>query len=562
MRNRSRLLLLMMMLCAAVFGQAKADEKAYQQYFDEYMNIRESSPASALNDLFFAQVLAEKMQSANKLGEVFFHKGYVYRRLGIYHLAMKNYINALSVFEKSANNDRHAWVLLEIANLYRDQKNNTKLAIDYYHKAITAFEKLNSDIGVIVARYCLGELFQNVSQYQKALTEFNLAKDLCKKIKNTHHEAICLWYLGHTNILKNDSASARLFFEELLTLSKKNNDIDASARAYKGMAELAELRHQPNDIIIYYLKALERYGVLNDQLNLTETLDKIAASYFQQGASTNAIKYEEEALEKAEKNKLIQLQKQILLQLSAYYEEKGLIVKANKALRTYIDIQSKEESKSAELIQKEYDVDLLKKDQQFKEEKIQKQNVVIVITVVVIVLFVVLLLVILFKNRSLNDAYQHLFKSGIELNKKKQELIEIKSTTKYTGSTLNDEKQIDLMNAFTQLMKDEKLYLENDLNLDNVAKRMNTNRTYLSQVINDQFGSNFSNLINEYRVREAQVILRDPANKIYTIEAIALKVGFNSKSTFNQVFKKITGLTPSVFMDMEESKNEGSDLSI
>jgi AraC-like DNA-binding protein len=562
MKKCSRLLCLMLVVCASLFGQVNADEVAYQQYFDEYMNIRESNPASALNDLHHAQTLAEKLQSPDKLGEVLFHKGYVYRRIGIYHLAMKNYLNALSVFEKNGNQDRHGWVLLDIANLYRDQRNNTKLATEYYHKAIAVFEKLNSEIGIVVARYCLGELFQNINQYPKALIEFTSARNLCKKIKNTHHEAICLWYLGHTYILKNDTANARLFFTELLTLSKVNEDIDGSARGYKGMAELADLLNHPNEKIIYYLKALERYGVLNDQLSLTETLDKIADSYFLQGDLVNAIIYEEQALERSGNNKLVKLQKQALLKLSNYYEKQGFTVKANEALRRYMEIQSKEVSKSAELIQKEYDLDLLKKDQQFKEEKIQKQNVIIVVTVIVIVLFLVLLLVILFKNRRLNEAYQHLFKSGIELNKKKQELIEIKSTAKYTGSTLNDEKQVDLMNAFTQLMNDEKLYLENDLSLDNVAKRMNTNRTYLSQVINDQFNSNFSNLINEYRVREAQAILLDPDNKIYTIEAIALKVGFNSKSTFNQVFKKITGLTPSVYMEMEESKNEGSDLSI
>ena len=67
----------------------------------------------------------------------------------------------------------------------------------------------------------------------------------------------------------------------------------------------------------------------------------------------------------------------------------------------------------------------------------------------------------------------------------------------------------------------------------------------LSRVINSGFGQNFNDYVNEYRVREAERRLRDPRFRHYTLLAVALESGFNSKSTFNRVFKKLRGATPS-----------------
>ena len=78
---------------------------------------------------------------------------------------------------------------------------------------------------------------------------------------------------------------------------------------------------------------------------------------------------------------------------------------------------------------------------------------------------------------------------------------------------------------------------------------MNTNKSYLSQVINEYFRKNFSTFVNEYRVKEASRLLLEKESENYTIEAIANSVGFKSKSAFNSAFKKFTGITPSYFVN-------------
>ncbi|SHI87749.1 AraC-type DNA-binding protein [Hymenobacter daecheongensis DSM 21074] len=94
-------------------------------------------------------------------------------------------------------------------------------------------------------------------------------------------------------------------------------------------------------------------------------------------------------------------------------------------------------------------------------------------------------------------------------------------------------------------LETERPYLAPELTLGELAAQLRTNTSWLSRVINTGCGQNFNDFINEYRVREAEQRLRDPRFRHYTLLAVALEAGFNSKSTFNRVFKKLRGSTPS-----------------
>ncbi|WP_139923068.1 AraC family transcriptional regulator [Hymenobacter sp. DG01] len=96
-----------------------------------------------------------------------------------------------------------------------------------------------------------------------------------------------------------------------------------------------------------------------------------------------------------------------------------------------------------------------------------------------------------------------------------------------------------------QHMEASRPYLAPELTLGELAAQLHTNPSWLSRVINTGCGQNFNDYINEYRVREAERRLRDPQFRHYTLLAIALESGFNSKSTFNRVFRKLRGATPS-----------------
>ncbi|MEM7184106.1 MAG: helix-turn-helix transcriptional regulator [Spirochaetota bacterium] len=94
-------------------------------------------------------------------------------------------------------------------------------------------------------------------------------------------------------------------------------------------------------------------------------------------------------------------------------------------------------------------------------------------------------------------------------------------------------------------MKTEKPYLEDDVSLESIAKNLQLSTHQLSQFLNQVMQKSFYQYINEFRIQEAMLVLKQEPE--LNILNVAYKVGFNSKSSFNTTFKKITGKTPSEF---------------
>jgi len=98
-----------------------------------------------------------------------------------------------------------------------------------------------------------------------------------------------------------------------------------------------------------------------------------------------------------------------------------------------------------------------------------------------------------------------------------------------------------------QLMQEEKLYTDVELTLQNLSERLGISASYLSRIINEKENKNFFEFVNAFRVQDIKEKLVDKDYEHYSILGIALESGFKSKSTFNTVFKKLTGQTPSAY---------------
>lgn len=128
------------------------------------------------------------------------------------------------------------------------------------------------------------------------------------------------------------------------------------------------------------------------------------------------------------------------------------------------------------------------------------------------------------------------------------QIVEPKSSGEYKRSGLKTEDAERYHKQLIRLMETEKPYLEPKLTLSNLADELDISINHLSQVINQCEGKNFFDFVNSYRVEEYKERATDPAYQNFSILAIALDSGFNSKSSFNQVFKKFTGKTPSQYL--------------
>jgi AraC-like DNA-binding protein len=105
----------------------------------------------------------------------------------------------------------------------------------------------------------------------------------------------------------------------------------------------------------------------------------------------------------------------------------------------------------------------------------------------------------------------------------------------------------------TNLMDNERLFLDNELGLPELAKEMGISPHDLSYLLNEGFGVNFFQFINRYRVNEAKQLMLSDKYRHLNILGIAYNAGFNSKTTFNTAFKKETGLSPSQFIQQAKA---------
>jgi AraC-like DNA-binding protein len=125
---------------------------------------------------------------------------------------------------------------------------------------------------------------------------------------------------------------------------------------------------------------------------------------------------------------------------------------------------------------------------------------------------------------------------------------------KYERSTLTPERAERYLKRLRELMESERPYADGELTVQKLAARLSIPAQHLSQLVNGRLNQSFTDFVNAYRVEEAKRKLTDPRLKHYSILGIAEEVGFNSKSSFNAVFKKQTGMTPSEFRTMNDER--------
>lgn len=122
-------------------------------------------------------------------------------------------------------------------------------------------------------------------------------------------------------------------------------------------------------------------------------------------------------------------------------------------------------------------------------------------------------------------------------------------TQRYAKSGLDDEGLQKVMAQLTGVMEKEQAYLDSNLSLPQLSTRLGCSINHLSQAINAGFGMSFFDFVNQYRVKEAIALLcsKEGSSPSPAILDIALRVGFNSTSTFYAAFKKSTGQTPAQY---------------
>lgn len=118
---------------------------------------------------------------------------------------------------------------------------------------------------------------------------------------------------------------------------------------------------------------------------------------------------------------------------------------------------------------------------------------------------------------------------------------------KYEKTALSEQQLRVYLARLQAYMTERRPYLDGELRLSELAAALDVPAHHLSQTINQALGLSYFELMNRYRVEAAKALLADAKRSDRTILEIALQAGFGSKASFNRIFKRHTGLTPSQF---------------
>lgn len=173
-----------------------------------------------------------------------------------------------------------------------------------------------------------------------------------------------------------------------------------------------------------------------------------------------------------------------------------------------------------------------------------------------IILILLLILLRFYRNKKANELkFEALLSKMNQSSENERSIIDTKDAVieeKNTSDVPDDIKQ-QILDGLKKL-EEKEYFLKQECSSYNVAKKIGTNTSYLSKVINAHYGKNFNTYINDLRINYAILRLKnDVIFRSYSIQSIAEEVGYKSADSFTKYFKKDTGLNPSFYI--KEIKN-------
>lgn len=400
---------------------------------------------------------------------------------------------------------------------------NFDLAKDFLLNALKISERDKNDYATAPLYINLANLYLNTGRLRESLRVLNIAEQLSKNLGNNFFLAGAYNNFGTTYYLLGNYKKSQSYFEQSLSLYDKVKDNSVKTVALLCLAEI--------------------YQALNDSIKSKHYIDE---GYALAGDLKTKV-----LIENSYK------------QYSDFYFKSGNYKKAYEFSRKQNAIKdsilNKEKIRIVEELNTKYETEKKEKELLFAGFRLRTQKITIFTLSAGILLLIASLsvIVVLYRKKTY---------SNIELVKRNKELSELKKGSGKekigNGLKVTEEKIESLIQDLKYIMEVEKAFLDPELTLSSLAIKLKTNREYLSQVLNNVIGNSFTDYLNDFRIEEAKSILTEQANKksqILSISGIANVVGFKNTSTFNPIFKRITGLTPSEYKKASEKVSESTN---
>jgi AraC-like DNA-binding protein len=418
-------------------------------------------------------------------------------------------------------------------------------------KALNYSKSINYNKGEIYALNAIAELFVEKKDYNKALEFLQKSDSISRGIDDLEIKIVLLNNIGTVYKLMKQYDKALDKFIEIEKIQQTNNL--NSENTYLVIGEIYKLQNNLEKALNYLSRSRQKFSDIKNNPGRYSADFQLAEIYIRQKKITKAEQTLLNLLKEIKEEKLdiyTETESGIYLRLSELYAAQN---EADKVLFYYKEFEKlkalkQDKAYSFELAQIENDSKLFKLDAQIKakilEVDYQRKKSY---TFIIIAFVFISLSIFLFKlYRDKTKLFSELVKRNVELAKKVPFQEEKDTLNKITEEEQSKSKEI--IDKLIVLFESKQVYLQKDINIEQIAELLGTNRTYLSKAIREVLDTNYNLLINKYRVEKARKLLTDKGQKL-SIEGIAHSVGFSSKSTFNAAFKNFTGLTPSYLRD-------------
>jgi AraC-like DNA-binding protein len=442
-----------------------------------------------------------------------------------YRSAYKNFIDALLLCEKYKIISEESKIHNNLGNIYYHFK-KYDMAKSYYNKALITGE----DTANIPVYYNnLGMVMLEVGKIDSAFYYFNRSLQICKK------------YNYHLSVVSNSVAS----------LYQKIKQYDSAYYYYKLSVE----ESRKNKLVQHEIKSLSDLGEL----------------FFEINEMDSALFYTNLSNTLAEENNFSRVIANNYLIRSKIEESKGNTGDAFKYYKKYADLKDSVFNTAifGDISQLQRSYEVSKTNQQIEQlivkQQIREQTIFIILCILLLVS--VVLFYIYRQKKNLNKAYKALVEKNLEIinlqenssQKYQKKIRALRASNSASGNVSGNAQNIvqnsvqgnsqnELFDKISAVMEDCSIICDTGFTIDKLATIVQANHTYVSQVINNIANKNFRSFLNGYRIQEAQRVFSEPDAGKYTIESVALRVGFKSRSVFYDAFKDVTGVSPNFYL--------------
>ncbi|MEM6719393.1 MAG: helix-turn-helix domain-containing protein [Bacteroidota bacterium] len=536
-------------------------QRSYQELDSLYLKYRYNNPKKAkiYADALYAK--AQVVKNDKKIGKALYRKAYIAYKLGNYQKAFIDIKNSLSIAKKIKNDS------LELNNesltgtiyLAKGDYNN---AINGYIKAKSIAIRMGNLNDVFLLDHNIGMIKKQTKDLDEAIDIFlaNLeAVDTYKDLDLERLEIISLVALADAYLRIKNVNNAEKYTDEGL----RKSSLEKFKDAY--------LILSVNKVIINYQKKLyqssiqKAYSLLkpmhdySSDKSITTLYLYVGKNYLELQECDSVIKYFEEikTLTKKENFEFPEL-KEVCSALGICYTKIGNVEKSienQKLAATFDDKYDSINVKANNELHKKNDIVPLKEkieslDNYGKQQK-GRATILYSISAILILLLLSFLFVYRKRRQQTKKHFQTLLQTIDTLEQSQTESQPIKPT----ASVITDESVLEILKGLQTFEKKE-YYLRQDCTLGFVAKKLKTNTSYLSNVINTYKGKSFKSYLTELRINSALIRLKNDSKlRAYTIKAIAEEFGFKRQETFSKAFKAQTNMLPSKYIKSLKTSN-------